>query len=131
MATMVNGSPPARRRAVRTSGRSKWLNSVGALQVAGGAAFDVEACGKAAGVTGRGTAATAGVAAGIAAGAAVRVRAGATIRAGSIICACAAAIVAKTAEAAAARATRAIIKGLLGDINASFAFCWRPDVRHR
>jgi hypothetical protein len=116
---------------VRASGRSKWLNSTGALQVAGGTAFDVLACGKAAGVIGRGTAATAGVAAGIAAGAAARVRAGATKRAGSIISACAAAKVAKTAEAAAARATRAIIKGLLGDINVSFAFCWRPDARYR
>src|SRR5580658_9042417 len=130
MATMVSGWPLPRRRAVRINGRSKWLNSVGALQVAGGTAFGVEACGKAAGVTGRGTAATAGVAAGIAAGAAARVKAGATIRAGSIISACAAAKVAKTAEAAAARATRAIVKGLLGDINASFAFCWRPDARH-
>src|SRR5580704_13901932 len=37
MATMVSGSPLAKRRAVRTSGPSKWLNSVGALQVAGGA----------------------------------------------------------------------------------------------
>src|SRR3984957_15373518 len=130
MATMDRGSPLARRRAVRTHGPAKWLNSVGALQVAAGAAFDVLACGNAAGVTGRGTAATAGVAAGMPAGAAARVRAGATKRAGSSISACAAAKVAKTAEAATARATRAIIKGLLGDINVSFAFCWRPDAPH-
>jgi hypothetical protein len=98
--------------------------------VAGGTAFGVEACGKAAGVTGRGTAATAGVARGMAAGAAARVRLGATKRAGSSLSACAAAKVAKTAVAAAARATRAIVKGLLGDINVSFAFSWRPDARH-
>src|ERR1700689_131087 len=131
MATIAGGSPLARGGAAARGGRSKGTNSVGALQATGGAALGVLACGKADGVTGRGTAATAGVTAGIAAGAAVRVRAGATIRAGSIICACAAAIVAKTAEAAAARATRAIIKGLLGDINASFAFSWRPDALHR
>src|SRR5258708_34536141 len=130
MATTVSGSPPAGRRAVRPSGRSKWLNSVGALQLAGVTAPGALACGNADGVTGRGAAATAGVAAGIAAGAAARVRAGATIRAGSIISACAAAKVAKTAVAAAARATRAIIVGLLGDINVSFAFSWRPDARH-
>src|SRR6202040_2917921 len=112
------------------SGRSKWVNSVGALQVAGGTASGALVCGKAAGVTGRGTAATAGLAAGIAAGAAARVRPGATKRAGSSISACAAAKVAKTAEAAAARATRGIIRGLLGDINVSFAFAWRPDARH-
>ena len=56
---MFSGSPPARRRAVRMSGRSKWVNSAGALQAAGGTASGAEACGKAAGVNGRGAATTA------------------------------------------------------------------------
>jgi hypothetical protein len=131
MATMVSGSPLASRRAVRISGRSRCVSSVGALQAACADASGALGCGKADGITGRGGAAiTAGVAAGIAVGAAISVTPGATIRAGSSICACAcaAAKVAKTAEAAAARATRAIVDGLLGDINASFAFSWRPDV---
>jgi hypothetical protein len=128
MATMVSGSPLARRCAVCSNGRSKCVNRGGALHATGG---DRVVGTDAAGVAGLvGGTTTGGVAVGVAA-ASTRIAAGATIGAGAGTSACAAAKPARTADAAATRARRAIIIWLLGDINASFAFSRRPDVLHR
>src|SRR5665213_3129061 len=121
MATMVSGSPLARRRAVRKSGRSKRANSGDALQAidgdgTGAADGETAACFVVSDGSGRGAGtATAGIAAGVAAGAATWVNSGATKSAGADTWACALVCSARTvctakrnAVAAGARAMQAM-----------------------
>ena len=140
MATIVSGSPLARRRAVCGKARSSRASCAGAVHaivddaadgVTAFAALLPGAGGMAGAVrVGARAAPIAAVGAGVAAGAAAVISKGATIRAGDDTCACAAAIALAKITTQAAPVRDPVLIRLFWDISALFVFFRHPGALH-